>query len=184
MKTNNIFKWTLAFAIVVVLNLFFNFAIKLVYKAPVYDNFCKIEQVHVPPETQDSCLAVGGQWNENYFKGDYRGDVAPVPGYVPEPKGYCDEQFTCRKDFENSSKFYNRNVFVSLVVLGLISLFAGYYLGQSAPVSLGLSLGGVLSFIIGSMRYWSDMDDYLRVIILGMALVSLLWLGIKKFNQE
>lgn len=186
MNTNNIFKWTLALAIVIVLNLFFNFGIKLVYKAPVYDDFCKAKQVNVSPKTQDACLAVGGQWNENYITGDYyRGEVVPMKP-VPadgEVTGYCYEQFTCQKDFENANKLYNRNVFVSLVVLGLISLFAGYYLGQSAPVSLGLSMGGVLSFIIGSIRYWSDMDDYLRVVILGIALVSLIWFGIKKFNQ-
>jgi hypothetical protein len=183
MKSNNIFKWTLALAIVVLLNLFFNYSIELVYKAPVYDNFCKIEQVHVPPVSQDSCLAVGGQWNENNYKGEPVRMITPTGESVSQPAGYCDEQFTCRKEYDAYQKVYNRNVFIWLVVLGLISLFAGYYLGDSAPVSLGLSLGGVISFTIGSMRYWSDMDDYLRVLILGLALVSLIWFGIKKFNQ-
>lgn len=183
MKTHNLFKWTLALSIVIVLNLFFNFAIKLVYKAPLYENFCKMDQVHVPPTTQKACLDLGGQWNENMYKGQPVRVISPTGESMPEPAGYCDEQFTCRKDYDEASKIYNRNVFVALVILGLISLFAGYYAGENAPVSLGLSLGGVLSFIIGSIRYWSDMDDYLRVVILGLALASLLWLGFKKFNQ-
>ncbi|MDO8493055.1 MAG: hypothetical protein Q7S19_00720 [bacterium] len=190
MKTNNIFKWTLALAIVIVLNLFFNFAIKLVYKAPVYENFCKVEQVNVPPDSKDSCLAVGGQWNESaeyYPKGQ---KMVPAPFTTPAGeytsvyRGYCNVQFTCSKNYEDTSRVYNRNVFVALVVLGMLSMFAGYYAGENTPVSLGLSMGGVLSFIIGSIRYWSDMDDYLRVIILGLALISLIWLGIKKFSQN
>jgi len=187
-KTNKIFKWTLALAIVIVLNLFFNFATKLVYKAPIYDNFCKVSQVHELPQSEKSCLAVGGQWNSNYYRGyesvPVKAKIVPPLAIERElvPAGYCDEQFTCRKDFEGVNGLYNRNVFVVLVVLGLVSLFAGYLAGESAPVSLGLSLGGVVSFIVGAVRYWSDMDDYLRVIILGLALISLLWFGIKKFK--
>ncbi len=194
MKTNNFFKWALALAIVIVLNLFFNFAIQLVYKMPIYENFCKIQQVNVSPDTQASCLAVGGQWNvdPNYYPKSQPAPTvalgaAPIPvRVVPAPVtsvGYCNAQFTCGNNFNDTMKIYDRNVFVALVILGLVSLFAGYYAGESAPVSLGLSLGGVLSFIIGSARYWSDMDDYLRVVILGLALVSLLWLGIKKFRE-
>ena len=185
MKTNNLFKWTLALAIVIVLNLFFNFAIRLVYKAPVYADFCKTEQINIPPETQNACVAVGGQWNadSNYYP---KGQPIPVAVPAGEPASayrvHCNVQYTCGNNYNDASKIYNRNVFVALVVLGLISMFAGYYAGENTPVSLGLSLGGVLSFIIGSMSYWSDMDDYLRVVILGLALVSLIWLGIKKFS--
>ncbi len=182
-KTSRVFRWTLAIAIVIVLNLFFNFAIKLIYKAPIYETFCAVQQVHVPPTTQKACLDVGGQWNENSYNGQPVKIVSPNGDTMNQPAGYCDEQFTCRKNFDDSSRIYNRNVFIALVVLGTIALFAGFYLGASTPVSSGLSLGGVLSFIIGSIRYWSDMDDYLRVVILGLALVALIWLGIKKFSE-
>ena len=51
---------------------------------------------------------------------------------------------------------------------------------EAEAVSLGLSLGGVLSFVIGTIGYWSDLSDVLRVVVLGIALVALIYLGIKK----
>ena len=68
------------------------------------------------------------------------------------------------------------------MILGVASLVAGIFISATS-VSIGLSLGGVLSLIIGSIRYWSDMDDILRVIMLGVALLALIWVGIKKLKD-
>ena len=80
-------------------------------------------------------------------------------------------------------KVYNRNVFVVFVVAGILLLIGSVYLAGAEAVSLGLSFGGVLSLVIGSMRYWSDMNDILRVIILGVALVGLIYVAWKKFKD-
>ena len=107
----------------------------------------------------------------------------PVPPSVGEPTGWCDLNFTCNKDFTEANRLYNRNAFIILVILGVVSMIAGFISVAAPAVSIGLSLGGVLSFIIGSVRYWSDMDDYLRVIILALALAILIWLGVKKLRE-
>lgn len=183
MKNLPILKWALIVGIVVVLNLFFNYAISLVYDAPEYEKFCPQQQVNIPPKTQAECVAKGGAWTEG---GDVvtKGNIA-VPAVTPtgERVGWCDVNFTCNKELNDAQKLYNRNVFIALVVLGVASLVAGFFFSEITAVSLGLSFGGVLSFIIGSIRYWSDMDDYLRVIILGLALVALIWLGVKKIKD-
>ena len=180
-----IIRWALALAIIIVLNLFFNFAIKLVYDSPEWEKFCRQEQVTIQPKNQAQCLARGGAWTDNvdYAKG------APMPARLPageklsEPIGWGDLNFTCQKEFNSANQIYNRNVFVALVILGVISFGLGFWLAAYSAVSTGLSLGGVVSFLVGTIRYWSDMDDYLRVIILGLALAALLWLGIKKLKQ-
>ncbi len=176
-KNMHILKWILVVGIVVVLNLFFNFAIKLVYDAPEWDKFCPQEQVTTIPDNQAKCVAQGGAWTDdpNYAKTRVVGE--------PTPLGWCDVNFTCQKEFESANEVYNRNVFIVLILAGLASLVIGFFLAQISSVSLGLSLGGVVSFIVGSVRYWSDMDDYLRVIILGLALVALIWLGVKKIRD-
>ncbi len=177
MKNVHILKWVLVVAIVVVLNLFFNFAIKLAYDAPDYNQFCPQQQVTITPDNQDKCVAVGGAWTEN---------VAPMkPVAVGETvaRGWCDPNFTCQKKYQTALELYNRNVFIILVLAGLASLVIGFFISNISAVSLGLSLGGVLSFIIGTIRYWSNMDDYLRVIILGLALAALIWLGVKKITD-
>jgi hypothetical protein len=173
MNNKPVIRFALSIAIIIVLNLFFNFAIKLVYDAPEWNQFCKQEQVTIQPENQAECVARGGAWSENV-----------VPKRVAsEPAGWCDLNFSCQKEFESVNEVYNRNVFVALVILGLASFVVGFWLISYAAVSTGLSLGGVVSFLVGTIRYWSSMDDYLRVIILGLVLVALIWLGIKKLNS-
>lgn len=185
-QRSKVLHWILTLAIVVVLNLFFAVAIHLVYKEPAYDTFCAANRVPQLIETKEACEApvVGGQWTPN----DARNGVAPAKIAAPEtkpavPSGYCDVNYTCGKNFQTAQSLYNRNVFIILVVLGVLSLAAGYVLTASSAVALGLSLGGLVALIIASVRYWSDMDDYLRLIILALALAALIWFGIKKFRD-
>ncbi|MBI2097489.1 MAG: hypothetical protein HYT46_00935 [Candidatus Vogelbacteria bacterium] len=173
---NKILQWALVLAIMIVLNLFFNYTIQLVYDEPRWEDFCPVSPPSEPaPETAAECVSRGGVWSGEEVM---RPQVPKPVGYV----GYCDLDFQCRQDFETADKLYRRNVFVILVAAGLVSLAAGL-LSAVGAVSLGLSFGGVVSFIIASVRYWSDMDDYLRVIILAAALIILIWLGLKKFRQ-
>jgi hypothetical protein len=165
-------KWILVIGIVVVLNLFFNFSLKLIYDAPKYEDYCKMEQINIAPKTQQACVDQGGRWSENNYPIEKGSEVM----------GYCDVDFTCRQEFSDMNSVYNRNVFMVLVALGIASVVAGMFITVSS-VSLGLSLGGVLSFVIASMRYWSDMDEYLRVIVLAIALFALIWVGVKKLKD-
>lgn len=109
--------------------------------------------------------------------------VKPGMSTQPERVAWCDVTFTCQKQFNDAQKMYNRNVFIALVILGAVSLVVSFFIVNITAVSLGLSLGGVLSLIVGSMRYWDDMEDYLRVIVLGFALIALIWLGVKKIQE-
>ncbi len=174
-----ILKWSLIIALVIVLNLFFNYALSLVYPAPKYEAYCPTEQVINPPTTSAKCVEVGGQWTQNtYPKVDSNGEVI-----APQVQGYCNPTFTCQKDYDAVRKVYERNVFVILVVLGVVSIAVGMMLKAVDVVSIGLSFGGVISLIIASMRYWSEAENILKVIILGVALVVLIWLGIKRFKN-
>jgi hypothetical protein len=186
MKTQIILKWALVLGIVIVLNLFFNYSIALVYEEPMLDQFCKQEQVVVEPKTQEQCVGQGGQWTE---QGVMKGENVARPVMVdPSGKevpitGYCNLYYTCQKEFDDYNKIYSRNVFIILVALGVISLGISFAIASTPAVSLGLSLGGVLSLIIASTRYWQYMEGYLRVIVLGLALAALIWLGIKKIKE-
>lgn len=182
-KPSRVLRWLLIVSLVVILNLFFNFAIKLFYEPPTYEAFCPVRQMNVPPQTAGECVAEGGGWT-NY--GGPQPQAAPPDARksaVRAPEGYCNLDFTCSRGFETARSLYNRNVFVALIVLGVLSLIAGFFLSISSAVSLGLSLGGVLSLVIAAARYWSDMHDYLRVIILGAALAVLIIFGVRKLRD-
>lgn len=169
-------KWALITSIVILLNMFFNYALSLVYKAPVYDQFVKPPQVVETLDTQEKCLSVGGQWSPNtYIEKD-------ISTNIKQPSGYCDSEYTKRNNYEEARKTYEKNVFVTLIVLGVLVLGISFFV-VSAILSIAFSWGGVLSIIIASVRYWSVADNLLKVIILAVALVALIYLAIKKFDK-
>ncbi len=179
---SSILKWSLIIGIIIVLNLFFNYTISLVYERPVYEDFCPQTQVVTIPDNQNECVAKGGQWTDNAYYSKTMPAVPPAG--LEESRGYCDLQFTCRQDYETKTKTYDRNVFTILVALGALTLLAGNFFKGNDVISNGLALAGVLSFIIASMRYWSSADNLVRVIILAIALGLLFWIAMKKFNDR
>jgi hypothetical protein len=176
---NKILKWAVILGTIIVLNLFFTYALKIIYKAPVWDDFCQKSQVIKEVTTEEACVSEGGQWNENTY---------PIPSeknkevLVIEKRGYCNLQFTCQNNFEDARESYEKNVFITLVILGIISIIIGFLIADIGVVSAGLSFGGVLSFIVASIRYWRYAGEYLQVGILALALITLIWLGVKKFK--
>jgi len=176
-------KWAVIIAIVIVLNLFFNYAISLVYKAPSFDQYMPTSQVVEPITNKEDCLKVGGQWTDPDTR--YQTSV-PEPAQLTKPApaavGYCDPNYTKQMQFTAAQKTYDRTVFIMLVILGVISLVLGAVFAN-AILSLAFLWGGVLSLIIASMRYWSDADNLLKVIILAVALGALIWIAVKKLSK-
>ncbi len=174
----------LALAIVIVLNLFFNYGVFTFYPEPKFENFCSVELTQKVYTEKASCEAVGGKWYESN-QVNYDGQIVPMK---PQPQtgetSWCDSTAKCRESYESARDVYNRNVFIALVILGLISLGLGFLVISAAPVANGFLGGGLLSLIVGTIRYWSDMNDYLRFIVLGVALAILIWLGYKKIRSN
>ncbi len=180
-KQSKVLKWALIIGIVIVLNMFFNYALSLIYKNPQFEAFCPNSQVITVPDNQKACVDNGGQWTNNTAYNQ------PVMVGVKESVGYCDLQYTCRNNYDSAQKVYDRNVFLTLVLLGAICVALATswnFFKVNMLVSTALSLAGVLSFIIASMRYWSSADDLIKVIILAIALGILVWVAIKKFNDK
>ncbi len=160
-------------AIVIVMNMFFNYAVSLVFKEPVYDQYVKTTQVREVISTKDKCVAIGGQWSENAY---------PELNGKTKVQGYCDENYTNQKNYQEARKVYEKKVFITLIVLGVLSLILAGFVGIQV-LSASFAWGGVLSFIIASIRYWSEADNLAKVIILGIALGLLVWLAVKKFSK-
>jgi hypothetical protein len=175
---SKVLKWALIIGIVIVLNLFFNYALSLVYQQPDYNEFFTEVQVVEPITVKEKCLEIGGQWTEpdaRYYDG-----VKPVG----ELKGWCDPDFTKRQEYEDKVKVYDRNVFITLVLLGAICVALGSFLKGNMLIGMALSMAGVLSFIIASMRYWGSADKLIKVVILAIALAILVWVAVKKFKDN
>lgn len=199
---NNIFekfnlkKFGLGLAIIIVFNLFINYGINTFYKAPQYDDFCKPERLKQSLNTRTSCEAIGGLWTENVgyeSKRLYAPESAPV-GYekpIPlveiqsqQPTGWCDSDFTCRKEYDEVNNVYRRNVFIVWIIAGTIAIVGSFFLTAVSMLSTSFMFSGLLSLLIGNIEYWSAMQDYLRFIILGIALSVLIYVAYKKLKND
>ena len=176
-KYSSIIKWSLIIGIVIVINLFINYAISLVYESPKFENYCQPTQVIEAVTTQDACLAKGGQWNQNAY-------MEPTVAGKTVINGSCDLQYTCRNEYDKASKVYERNIFVILVVLGIALVAGSFALAFNWILSVSASMAGILSIIIASIRYWSEANNWLRVIILFAALCALVYFAVRKFKDQ
>ena len=180
---SKVLKWSLIIGIFIVINLFFNYTLSLVYRHPIYENFCPTQQINENVDNKQTCVDQGGQWN------GYDQTQLPPPLIINHVStklstGYCNLQFTCGNNYSAAQKVYDRNVFITLVILGALCVAVGTFIGVNMLISIALSMAGVLSFIIASMRYWSSADDLIKVIILGIALAILVWVAMKKFKDN
>lgn len=169
MKNKNFLKWFLIIGIAIILNLFFAYAIKVGYPGKDYNEFCPENQLIERIDNADECIEKGGQWDASVFDG--------------ETRGVCDQDFQCRKNWEEFRKVYEKNVFIILIILGVTSIVASFLVNINPVLSASFSFGGVLTFVVASLRYWELAPDWLHLTILGIALASLIWLGVKKFND-
>lgn len=169
----------LSAAIAIILVLFIAYGINTFYKSPKYEDFCSEDIVKKQAYSDDECLALGGKWEQSTTR--------PLEAGL-EPKeatteGWCDVQYTCGKEYGDAREIYNRDVFFISLVAGLIALIIGGIILKLESVSIGIMGGGVLTIIYGTIRYWGDMSDVYRFIILGAVLGVLIWIGYKKLKK-
>jgi len=92
------------------------------------------------------------------------------------------EQEKCYKGFQPIENLYKRNVFIILTIIGVLTIILGLFLKEVSAVYLGLMIGGLINIIEGIIRYWAQMNEYFRFIILGILLIILIWISYKKLR--
>jgi len=150
---------------------FFAYAVQAFYPAPQYEDFCSGYEDRIKINNEFACLDVGGSWT------DYERDSLNM-----EISGYCDIDYQCREDYEMTRNPYERNVFFANIIIGIVVFVVAFFLGIEA-VSSGLMGGAVMLIVYGSIRYWGELSDVWRTLMLGVALMVLVWLGYKKLSS-
>ena len=157
----------LAIAIAIVLTGFVILLIQSIYPSPKYDDYCGkimprpvIDKNGVINETKEICESEGGTWR----------------GY------YCDYYTECQKQYDEANNKHKLTPFIIALIAGLIAISIGIVL-ELPSVSSGLMLGGTFLTFYGVSIYWSNLTNWLRTIILGIALLILIWLGYKKLGH-
>ncbi len=165
---SSVIKWAFVIGITLLANLFVAYLTQALYPAPKYENFCPQSLTGQFINTPAECVEVGGEW---------------YPDTSIETKGYCNSTATCQREYMSVQEVYTRNVFIVFVVFGALLLVASAFLSMVPVIALGSSFAGVLAFVIGSIWHWSAMQEWLRVIVLGVALVGVVYLAWKKFGS-
>ena len=191
----------LGIGIAIVLAFVIGFGVDTFYKSPEWEDFCGERTRFRDVYTKEECENNGGKWEPNR-------DIKPVTvennqflcskGFQNEDgtftlncetkealdrePGWCDVNYVCNNEFEEAEKPYAKNSFIIIIVLGLIAVIIGSYL-KLTSVSAGIMGGGVLVMIYAAMRFWRNLDEYLRFTILVITLGILIWIGYKKFKK-
>jgi len=190
----------LGIGIALVLAFVIGFGVDTFYKSPEYEDFCGEFRERRLVNTKEECEANNGKWTEfesakplSLMRNELlctktseeNGELSlncRTKETVEGPTGSCDPDFYCREEFDEAEKPYARNAFIIIIALGLIAVIAGSYL-KLTSVSAGIMGGGVLVMIYAAMRFWRNLDEYLRFTILVITLGVLIWIGYKKFKK-
>jgi hypothetical protein len=90
----------------------------------------------------------------------------------------------CQKDFRSVFEKYNKNLFFITAPIGLLLIILGLYLPTRLDAMAGGSLlAGILTMIQITMRVFGDLGKWTRVILLGLELVIVVWIGMKKVQD-
>lgn len=144
---------------------FLAYAIQSVYPAPEYNDYCKNINTFKAIDNKAECETMDGIWYESN-----------------DPKGsYCDLFFKCSQAYEEERKPYERNLFVLHLILGMAVLIISFFLGVEA-ISSGFMAGGAMMLIYGVIRYWGNLSNILRTVVLGVALVIIVFFAYKRFK--
>lgn len=178
-------KVALTFGIAILFTLFIVFLIDAIYEQPEYNNYCNQTYYSEPmplafqPNCTEEynnqtlineCIKERGEIKYNYDK-----------NRCPK-KVYCDY---CSKDFTDKNTEYNKNIFYISAILGLIAIISGLYLPKKFDaISSGFIFGGILIITQGTFRVFGDLNKISRVIILGIELIILIWIGYKKVKDK
>ena len=176
-------KVMLSLSVGVLAALFIGFLIEAIYPSPKYDDHCRRQfEIPAPQVTkQESC--------DYTYDTAFRNKCADEKGMVRQEydsKGCvinetCDY---CEKDYINAQESYNRNLFYITAPIGLLMIIFGLYLPANIDaIAGGILLGGILTMIQITMRIFGNLGKWSRVILLGLELILVIWVGIKKMSE-
>jgi hypothetical protein len=166
----NVKEKLISIAIAIILTMFIFFGINTFYKSPEWDDMC--EGIR-GARTKADCETNGGEWEEH---------ERPIP-VKPEGNQTYESGFCECSVYENARDAYAKNFFIIALVIGLAAVISGAVVIKLPSVASGVLAGGILTLIVGIMRYWGDLQDVLRFLLLGLVLAILVAIAYKKKSK-
>ena len=172
-KYSKMKNFILGVIIAVVFLMFCVYGVELLYDSPDIDDYCGRNLYEV--ETKDACEGAGGEWNDRSGFED-KSDVVVL--------GHCSAPESCYDEYDAVREGYSMNLFLIALIVSLAVIVVAALLVGVESVSGGLMFGSLMFLIYGTGSYWQFMDDWLRFVILGVALGILIFIGYKLTVKE
>lgn len=172
----------LIIAIIIIFTLFSVYGIQLFYNEPQYSDYCKESYYPrtAPARTPESYTCPETPELDAIMEDCYDSGNAVI-NHTHDKHG-CLVDFdcsTCNKGFEDAREKWAKNYFIVAVIVSIIAIVIGALLFSLDVVGGGLMGGGALLILVSSMRAWTALGDVVRFILLGLALVILIYIAIR-----
>jgi hypothetical protein len=160
--------------------LFVAFLIDAFYPSPSYDEYCNRYYESYPAFVKDETLC-------NFtFDQELRNNCSKEGGWIIsryDERGCVNEEICnfCDRDYQNQREAYNQIVLFITAPIGLFLILLGIYLPRRIDaIAGGFLLAGIITMIQITIRVFGDLGKWSRVLILGVELGIILWIGMKK----
>ncbi|MEK6919220.1 MAG: hypothetical protein AABW73_04230 [Nanoarchaeota archaeon] len=179
-------KVALTLAVGILLALFVGFLVDAIYSSPKYEDFCTNNNYPIAYEKTVNRELVSGCPNITVSATDEK-SCYDSKGYITFnytsscPSSYYCE--TCQVELESANQDYSRNLFFILAPISIALIAAGLFLSLES-IGSGFILGGILILIYGTIRVFGDLSKVMRVILLGVELVLVIWLGYRRVEKS
>ncbi len=176
-------KIALTIGIAVLFTLFIVFLVDAIYSYPKYEDYC-IPQFYPAPVAKlgINCTSVYNESLANQCFKDQGEMRYKYDSEGCEKEMYCDP---CSKEYNTKNSTYNKNIFYISALIALISILVGLYLPKNLDaIASGFVFGGILVLLQGTARVFGDLGKVSKVIVLGIELIILIWIGYKKVSDK
>jgi len=179
----------LAIAIAILFVIFVYYGIQTFYHEPDYSDYCN-STLYSKPYYADNARPYNYTLCQSIEKANQPvemqcNNAQGMMQYETDGNG-CQVATTCdycNRDYNQHTEKYNRVVFIISGIIGILAIVIGAIILSLESVGSGIMGGGVLTLIYGTLRYWGNLADVGRFIVIGLALAILIWLGYKKLHS-
>ncbi len=175
----------LGVGIFVVFLLMLAYGIEAFYPSPRYQDFCTdnvIDRFYsgkpFPAEIGTNCTFSSAL--QEQLDTCYASDGQPIYKYSDtgcisalKECNYCSTHFT------EAQHSYSKRLFVIALLVGMMTLFAGYLTLAAEPVGSALIASGIGAIFYGSARNWENLSGIWRFLLLLTALILLIWITLR-----
>ncbi len=182
----NLKKVSLTVGLAVVFAFFIYALIDAFYEEPKHENYCDGYRFYAPhpvsPDKQRStdCPVLIAKEQACYGQ---KGS----PAYTYDNETGCAIDLTCdmcNYEYAEARKTYNKNIFYITAPIGILAIILGMYLPLTVDaIASGFMFGGIITLIQGTVRVFGDLSKIARVVILGIELAIIIWLGYRKVQD-